>query len=253
MHPAPGSEPDGRSVPMAELRPSTRAPGLLLGEGVELGDEVDLGGHVVIHAGTRIGARCVIQDHAVIGKAPMLGVASTSRRDPPPPASLGEGVVVCAGAVILAGAEIARAAIVGDQAQVRERARIGPESVVGRGTAVDNEVTIGARVKIESNCYLAAATTVEDEVFVGPGVTMANDRTMSGHPSGTRPDSPVLRWRCRIGAGAVIGPGVEVGEEAIVGAGAAVVARVAPRKVVVGVPARELRDVTDEDLSHPRG
>ncbi|MGA8218702.1 MAG: DapH/DapD/GlmU-related protein [Solirubrobacterales bacterium] len=237
---------------MPGLKPSDRAPGLLLGEGVQLGADVELGGYVVIHAGTRVAARAVIQDHVVIGKPPILGAASTSRRDRPPPASLGEEAAVCTGAVIFAGAEIAPSAIVGDQAQVRERARIGAASVVGRGAAVDNEVTIGAGVKVESNCYLAAGTTIEDGVFVGPGVTLANDRTMSGHPSGMRREAPTLRRRCRIGAGAVIGPDVEVGEEAIVGAGAVVVASVAPRKVVVGVPARELRDVTDADLAVPR-
>jgi acetyltransferase-like isoleucine patch superfamily enzyme len=57
-----------------------------------------------------------------------------------------------------------------------------------------------------------------------------------------------LRRACRIGGGAILLPGVEVGEEAFVAAGAVVTSDVAPRKVVMGVPARMVRDVPDEDL-----
>jgi UDP-2-acetamido-3-amino-2,3-dideoxy-glucuronate N-acetyltransferase len=131
---------------------------------------------------------------------------------------------------------------------VRERARIGVESLVGRGTAVDNDVVIGARVSIQSNCYITAGTMIEDDVFVGPGATLTNDNTMGRHPKGEAPDAPVLRRACRVGGGAVICPGVEIGEEAFVGAGATVTEDVPARTVVVGVPARKIREVTDADL-----
>jgi acetyltransferase-like isoleucine patch superfamily enzyme len=150
--------------------------------------------------------------------------------------------------VVLAGAEIGSDVIVGDQAQVRERARIGAESVIGRGSAVDNDVAVGARVKVQSNCYLTAGTVVEDDVFVGPGVTLTNDQTMGRHPKGAPLTPPILRRACRVGGGAVICPGVEIGEEAFVGAGAVVTMDVAARAVVVGVPARQIREVGDEDL-----
>jgi acetyltransferase-like isoleucine patch superfamily enzyme len=71
---------------------------------------------------------------------------------------------------------------------------------------------------------------------------------MGRHPAGDPPEGPALRRACRIGGGAVILPGVEVGEEAAVGAGAVVLENVPPRKLVVGVPARELRDVGDDEL-----
>ena len=232
---------------MSELRPSDRAPGLLLGPDLVLHHEIELGGNVVIHAGTRIGAGCVIQDSVVIGKPPKLGARSTASREAPPPASIGDGTAVCAGALVLAGAEIGEGVVVGDQSQVRERARIGAGSVIGRGSAVDNDVAIGERVKVQSNCYLTAGTVVEDDVFVGPGVTLTNDNTMARHEPGP-PDAPTLRRACRVGGGAVICPGVEVGTEAFVGAGAVVTEDVPARAVVVGVPARRIREVGDEDL-----
>ena len=230
------------------LRPSERAPGLLLGDGVELPDDVELGGNVVIHAGTVVGAGARVQDNAVLGKPVVLGVRSAAPRDQPAPLVVGEGATVCAGAVVLAGARIGAGAVVGDQAHVRERAEIGEQTVVGRGSAVDNDVRIGARVRIQSGCYITAYTTIEDDVFVAPGVTTTNDHTMARHGPEGPVEGATLRRACRIGGGAVLLPGVEVGEEAFVAAGAVVTRDVPPRAVVVGVPARQIREVPDADL-----
>jgi len=230
------------------LRPSDRAPGLLVGERVLLPPTVELGGNVVIHEGTLIGGEARIQDGAVIGKPIALGPRSTASRDPLPPAEIGSGVTVCAGAVIVAGARLGADAVIGDQAHVRERSEIGEGSVVGRGSAVDNDVVIGARVRIQTNCYITAFSTVEDDVFVAPGVTLTNDNTMARHGPDHELRGAVLRRACRIGGGAVLLPGVEVGEEAFVAAGAVVVRDVAARAVVMGVPARAVREVDDEDL-----
>jgi acetyltransferase-like isoleucine patch superfamily enzyme len=230
------------------LRPSDRSPGLLLGEGVVLPPEVDLGGNVVIHEGSVIGGGARIQDGAIVGKPLALGPQSTARREDPTPAEIGAGATVCAGAVVVAGARIGDGSVVGDQAHVRERAVVGERTVVGRGSAVDNDVTIGARVRIQTGCYITAHSVIEDDVFVAPGVTLTNDDTMGRH----RPDfelrGAVLRRACRVGGGAVLTPGVEIGEEAFVAAGAVVVRDVPARAVVMGVPAREVREVPDEDL-----
>jgi acetyltransferase-like isoleucine patch superfamily enzyme len=230
------------------LRPSDRAPGLLLGEGVLLPPTVELGGNVVIHEGTQVGGEVQIQDGAVIGKPLALGARSTAPRETPAPAEIGSGVTVCAGAVVVAGARIAAGALIGDQAYVRERAVVGERTVVGRGSCVDNDVTIGARVRIQTGCYITAYSTIEDDVFVAPGVTLTNDDTMGRHGPGHPLRGATLRRACRVGGGAVLVPGVEVGEEAFVAAGAVVVGDVAARTVVMGVPARMVREVGDEDL-----
>jgi acetyltransferase-like isoleucine patch superfamily enzyme len=120
--------------------------------------------------------------------------------------------------------------------------------VIGRGSVVDNDVSLGARVRVQTSVYLTAFTVVEDDVFVGPGVTTTNDDTMARHAPHTPLRGARLRRACRIGGGAVLTPGVEVGEEAFVAAGALVTRDVPPRAVVMGVPARVVREVSDEDL-----
>ena len=231
-----------------DLRHSERAPGLLLGDGTAIADDATIGGHVVIHAGTTIGRGAVIGDGAVLGKVPTLAAGSSSRRDVPGAARIGERAAVLTGAVVFAGAEIGPGTIVGDHAHVRERTTIGENSVIGRGTAIDNEVEIGARVSIQTNCYVTGGTVIEDDTFVGPGVTTTNDHSMRRHAAETPHDAPRLRRACRVGGGAVLCPGVTVGEEAFVAAGAVVVRDVPSRAVVMGAPAREVRRVPDSDL-----
>jgi acetyltransferase-like isoleucine patch superfamily enzyme len=113
---------------------------------------------------------------------------------------------------------------------------------------VDFDARVGARVLNQTGVYVTGGSVVEDDVFLGPGVQMANDHTMGRHPRGEVLVGPVLRRACRVGAGAVLLPGVEIGEEAFVAAGSVVTRHVAPRDVVMGVPARVVRRVGDEDL-----
>jgi len=230
------------------VRSSDRAPGLVLGADVRLGEGVRLGAHVVIHAGTVVGAGAEIQDHAVLGKPPALARHSTARREPAGPLVLGAGVVVCAGAVVLAGADVGAGAILGDQSFVRERSRIGERTVVGRGSCVDNDVVVGADVRVQSGVYLTAHSEVEDDVFIGPGVCTTNDDTMARHSPEYALRGARLRRACRIGGGAVLCPGIEIGEEAFVAAGAVVTRDVAARTVVMGVPARPTGGVPAADL-----
>jgi UDP-2-acetamido-3-amino-2,3-dideoxy-glucuronate N-acetyltransferase len=229
------------------LHASERAPGLLLGEGVVLPDDAVIGGNVVVHAGTVLGAGVRLDDGCVVGKPPALGPRSTASREEPAPAVLGDGVAVGAVAVVLAGARLGDGCVVADQAHVRERTEVGAESVVGRGVSVENDVTIGARVKLQTGAYITAWSAVEDDVFVAPGVVLTNDPT-AGRRRGEPLRGAVLRRACRVGGGAVLLPGVEVGEEAFVGAGAVVTRDVPARSVAIGVPARVVREVEEAEL-----
>jgi len=224
------------------------APGLVLSPSAKIGDGVRLGAHVVIHDDVVLRDGVTVQDGAILGKPPVLAPTSTAGGSDVGPLIIEAGAAICAQAVVFAGARIGAGAIVGDQAHVRERSVIGARTVVGRGSAIDNDVVVGDRVRIQTNVYLTGYSVVEDDVFVGPCAMTTNDDTMARVPEGYEMRGAILRRACRIGGGAVLVPGVEVGEEAFVAAGAVVTANVPPRAVVMGVPARVVREVPDEEL-----
>ncbi len=226
---------------------SSIGPDPLLAQGVQVGDGASFGAYVVVHEGTIIGAACSVEDHAVLGKRPRLAARSSARGEVAA-LRLGERVSIGTGTVVFAGASLAAGAIIGDQAFIRERAEIGEGSLIGRGSVVDNDVRVGARVRVQSNVYLTAFTLLEDDVFVGPGALTTNDDTMGRHPPAQPLHGAILRRACRVGGGAVLAPGVEVGEEAFVAAGAVVTRDVPARALVMGVPARVVREVGQEDL-----
>ena len=203
----------------------------------------------IVFPGTIVPDDCQILDYAVVGKQPVLSPRSTAKREGLAPTELGAGTIVSTGAIVFAGTRIGERVIVGDQACVRERVAIGDDVVIGRGALVENDTTIGALTKIQAEAYITAYSTLEEDVFVAPCVVTTNDnfmgRTEKRHEL---IKGPTIRRGARIGGGAVLCPGVEIGEEAFVGAGAVVVKDVPSRVVVVGNPARVLRDVPPEEL-----
>jgi acetyltransferase-like isoleucine patch superfamily enzyme len=205
----------------------------------------------VVHPGVELGENVSVGDYAVVGKQPVLSRRSTAPRLSERECVLvvGDDVSILAGAIVFAGTRLGEGVIVGDQACVRERCEIGDEVVIGRGAFVENDVSIGSRTRIQANAYVTAYSLLEDDVFIAPCVITANDnfmgRTEKRHAVRK---GPTIRRGARVGAGAVLLPGIEIGEEAFVGAGAVVLENVPPRAVVVGNPARQIRDVPDEEL-----
>jgi acetyltransferase-like isoleucine patch superfamily enzyme len=203
----------------------------------------------IVYPGTVLGEGVKVLENAVVGKQPSLSPRSTAKREPLPPTVIGDGTVVSTGAIVFAGSRIGARVIVGDQACVRERVDIGDDVVVGRGVLVENDTTIGALTKIQAEAYITAYSTLEDNVFIAPCVVTTNDNFM-GRTERRHEliKGPTIRRGARVGGGAILCPGVEIGEEAFVGAGAVVTKNVDPRMLVVGNPARVLRSVSAEEL-----
>jgi acetyltransferase-like isoleucine patch superfamily enzyme len=203
----------------------------------------------VVYPGTTLGDGVRVMEYAVVGKQPALSPRSTASREPLPPTSIGDGTIISTGAVVFAGTRIGARAVLGDQSCVRERVSVGDDVVIGRGSLVENDTTIGSLTKIQADAYITAHSTLEENVFVAPRVVTTNDnymgRTERRHALRR---GPTIRRGARVGGGAILLPGVEIGEEAFVGAGAVVTKDVPPRKLVVGSPARVLRDVPDDEL-----
>ena len=211
--------------------------------------EYSVGENVVIYPGTVIGEGCRIGDNVVLGKQPALSPRSTAKHEELPPLELGKETIVSTGAVVFAGTRIGARSIVGDQSCVRERCELGEDVVVGRGSLVENDTTVGARTKIQAHAYVTAYSTLEEDVFIAPCVVTTNDnfmgRTERRHELRK---GPTIRRGARVGGAAVLLPGIEVGEEAFVGAGAVVTKDVPPHAVVVGNPAQQIREVPKEEL-----
>jgi acetyltransferase-like isoleucine patch superfamily enzyme len=209
----------------------------------------DVAETAIVYPGTVVGEGCQILDYAVVGKQPTLSPRSTARREELRPLELGAGTIVSTGAVVFAGTTVGERVVVGDQACVRERCTIGDDVVIGRGSLVENDTSVGALTKIQAHAYITAYSLLEENVFIAPCVITTNDnfmgRTEKRHEL---VKGPTIRRGARVGGGAVLLPGIEVGEEAFVGAGAVVLRDVPPRAVMVGSPARQIRDVADDEL-----
>jgi acetyltransferase-like isoleucine patch superfamily enzyme len=155
---------------------------------------------------------------------------------------LGAGARLRSGTVVYGGTVIGGKLETGHGVVIREQNVLGDEVRIWNNATIDYGCTVGSRVRIHCGVYVGQFTTIEDDVFVAPGVILTNDP----HPICTRcMKGPVLRRRCRIGAGATLLPGVVVGEGALVGAGAVVTADVPAGAVVAGNPARVVKAVSE--------
>ena len=126
---------------------------------------------------------------------------------------------------------------------------IAEYTIVGRGVTVENYVKIGKRCKLESECYITAYSEVEDYVFIAPGVVTSNDNYLGRTEERFKHFKGItVKKGGRIGANAVILPGIIIGEDALIAAGSAVTKDVPSRKVVMGSPARVIRDVPEGQL-----
>jgi len=220
--------------------------GVQIGAGARLGDGVELKSGVVIYPDTEIGEGCTVYDHAVLGRPPQGTRAMTRRvRDDLPPLRIGGGCVIGAGVVIYRGTTVGQENLFGDLASVREQCEIGAHCIIARLVTINYGTRLGNRVKVMDATHLTGNMIIEDHVFIGPLVCTTNDNSMDRDPD-EEYRGPVLRRGASIGGSASLLPGVEIGEQAIVGSGALVSRNVPPDKVVVGSPARVVRDVRPE-------
>lgn len=227
----------------------------VVGEGVRIGRGCQIGHHVVIHDGTQIGDYVRIDDHATIGKQPMRAPNSAVTGDQvQPPARIGDRCLLGASVVVYAGCVLGEKVLVADLATIREDVAVGAFTIVGRGVAVENHCTIGRYCKLETNVYLTAYSTLEDRVFVAPGVVTSNDNFIGRTAERFEHFRGVtVRRGGRLGVGAVVLPGKEVGPDAVVAAGALLTRDAEAETIYAGVPARPLRPVPEEQLLRNQG
>ncbi len=214
---------------------------------VQIGANCLIGHNVVIHPGSVIGENVRIDDNTVICKLPLSSPRSIFKVPTNlKPAVIGSFCQIGANVIIYAQCEIGERNLIADLATVRENVTIGSLNIIGRGVSIENFVTIGSRNKFETNCYITAYSTVEDYCFVAPCVATSNDNYMARDPERFNHFKGVtIKRGARIGVNSTILPGKTIEEDSCVAGGSVVSRDVPAGKIVLGSPAKTLREVPE--------
>jgi acetyltransferase-like isoleucine patch superfamily enzyme len=159
--------------------------------------------------------------------------------------TLGPGAVIRSGSVIYAGSTIGARLETGHGVVIREQNIIGDGLQVWNHTTIDYGCRLGRNVHLHTNCYIAQFTTLEDEVFVAPGVTIANDLHPGRAYSKELMRGPTLRRGAQLGVNVTVAPYVEIGAGALIGAGSVVTRDIPAGMLAYGNPARPVRPVAE--------
>lgn len=195
----------------------------------------------VIHPTAVVGPNVHLGPGSIVGEYVVLGKAPRGKAADEAPLVIGPGAVIRPFTTIYGGTTIGARLVTGQGASIREDNVLGDDVSVGTHAALEFGNRVGNRSRIHTGCFLELVT-IEDDVFLGPHVVFTDD---------PHPQCPAyldcvrgatVRRRARIGANSTILPGVEIGEDALVGAGSVVRRAVRPRSVVAGNPAVELKD-----------
>lgn len=229
---------------------ATRPDGARVAEGASIDPTVRIVGSPQIWPNAQIGPRAILMDGCVLGRIPWSNGNTTRPIDTGlRPLLIGANTIVGCHAVLYGGSVIGQRVLLGDLCSLREGCSIGDDVIIGRGTMLLYNCRIGARTRIQDQAHIVGDIVVEEDVFIGMGVVTTNDNGVHLSRHGLLAPSlapPLLRRLCTIGAGATLLPGVEIGEGAVVAAGAVVTRSVEPWTIVAGVPARPHRKVDDQ-------
>jgi acetyltransferase-like isoleucine patch superfamily enzyme len=180
----------------------------------------------------------------VVGPFAIIGQPTRGRAPGDIPTHFGAGAHISSHSVIYAGNRIGRNFRCGHGALVREDNEIGDDVSIGSGANVEHHIRVGHRVRMHSNVFVAELSILEEECWLGPNVVLTNARYPASPTTKQELVGPHIEARAKIGANTTILPGVRVGADALVGAGAVVTVDVPPGAVVVGNPARIINHVS---------
>jgi acetyltransferase-like isoleucine patch superfamily enzyme len=192
-----------------------------------------------IFKNVRLGKNVVIEDFCIIGQPP--GRSSDGELE----TVIGDDSIIRAHTIIYAGNKIGRNFQTGNKANLRENNDIGNDVSIGTLSVVEHHVRISDGVRIHTQAFIPEYSQIEERVWIGPNVVLTNAKYPASHGAKDRLEGPHIQKGAKIGANSTILPGVEIGENSLVGAGAVVTKDVPPNSIVMGNPAAVRGQIND--------
>ena len=193
----------------------------------------------IIHPNVRVGTNVEIGHYVILGHPPIGSVSGEL------PLVIGDNCVIRSHTVIYAGGSLGSGVQTGHGVTIREHTTIGDDVSIGGGTAIEHHVTVGNNTRFHAHNLISEFTVIEDDCWIGPHACITNVL----HPRCPKGKECVkgatIRRGAKVGGNTTLAPDIEIGEMALVGAGSVVLDDVAPRAVVVGNPAREVKQIGD--------
>lgn len=196
-----------------------------------------------------LGRNVTVFPYAVVGRPCMVPFGTTTRKVDVDlkPTVIGDDSIIGSGAVIYHGCVIGRKCLIGDQAKLMNDVVIGDNSLIAINVKVGYETVIGHHTRIMDLTNVAGNAILGNNIFIGPGVMMGNDNSMGREGAEYSSTGPIIEDWVTIGMNASILPNVHIGRDSIIAAGSVVTRDVPSGTVVMGSPARVVRNTTEEE------
>lgn len=211
-----------------------------------IGDHVTIGNRVTVFPGVEIGNGARILDGAIVGR---LTIPTKAVHRPAPSKFLqtviGAGSVIGCNCVLYTGVQLGPNCLLADGVSIREGVSVGHEALLGRYVTINYDARIGARTRIMDFTHITGNSDIGEDCFISIHVSTANDNDVYvrrlGLPSSASDDfaGPRLGKYVVVGAGAVLNPGIYVGDGSLVASGAVVTRSIPAWSIAMGVPARK--------------
>lgn len=191
------------------------------------------------YRGVQLGEGTIVEDYCVVGIPPR------GKKEGELDTSIGSGAHLRTHTVIYAGNRIGKNFQTGNKVNIRELNEIGDNVSVGTLSVVEHHVKIGNNVRIHSQVFIPEYSILEDNAWLGPNVVLTNAKYPVSPGAKDNLKGPIIKKGAKIGANSTILPGVVIGENALVGAGSVVAKDVPANAVVVGNPAKIIKNISE--------
>ena len=192
-----------------------------------------------LYSNVHLGEDVTIEDFSIIGTPPR------GAQDGELTTIIGATSIIRSHNVIYAGNKIGKNFQTGNKVNIRELNAIGEYVSIGTLSVTEHHVTIGNNVRIHTQVFIPEYSILEDDVWIGPHVVFTNARYPVSPDVKKNLKGPIVKRGAKIGANATLLPGVIIGENALIGAGAVVTKDVPPGAVVVGNPGKIINTISN--------